>query len=147
MFSLRNLDESVLCDIEEFAREELAELLAAEYMLMDSKLDELDNVVFFGIFAAKPSQFRFLPGERFSMMEMCDYVKSIIGKKDIFADLKTEKTSRINTIQLPIGTFFGRKITKMNTPIPLTTSQLRESLIPKMKNLILVVKPKHCIDT
>lgn len=77
-------------------------------------------------------------------MEMCDYVKSIIGKTDTFADLKTERTSRTNTIQLPIGIFFGKRITKMSTvaPTPLTTTQLRENLIPKLKKMILMVNPK-----
>lgn len=40
------MDESALGDTEEFVREELVDLLAAEYELMNSKLDELDNDFF-----------------------------------------------------------------------------------------------------
>lgn len=130
-----------MSDIEYFVRDELLDILTTEYEMLDEKMSELDNVFFFGIFAAKPENFRFLPGEQLAIMEISSYAKDIIDEKNIFADLKRGRTSRMHTIHLPIGTFFGRGNTK-NVLAPVTTQQLRDNLIPKLKNLILWVNPQ-----
>lgn len=143
LFALKNINADVLNDVEKFAKEELVGLLADEYKLLDAQQDMCDNVHFFGIYAAKPEKFRLLPGERFAVIEMCNYAKAIIGT-DVtkFADLKTEKISRANTIQLSIGKFFGTKVIKKSTASASTNEQLHEALIPKLKKLITMVKPK-----
>lgn len=64
LLTLKNINEDVLSDLEKFMKEELAGLLADKYNLLHEDQDEKDNIHFFGIFAAKPENFRFLLGER-----------------------------------------------------------------------------------
>lgn len=145
LIPLKNLNADVLKDIEKFAKEELSDLLTDEYILLDAVREDVDNVHFFGLFAAKPEKFRLLPGERIAILELANYAKSLAVTDDAaFAEFHTEKTSRSNTVQLPIGTFFGTKVARKATTAstPLSNDQLRDKLIPKLKSLISMVNPK-----
>lgn len=142
LLTLKNINEDVLKDLQKFVKEELAGLLADEYNLLHEDQDVKDNIHFFGIFAAKPENFRFLPGERFAILELGKYASSIDDVREWNAGtLVAERIFRSKTVQLPIGTFFGKSIIKKAAATSMTSDELQGSLMPKLQKLILMVDP------
>lgn len=139
--TLKNLNEDVLKVIEKFVKEELSVLLAAEYDLLDEEQNEADNIYFYGIFAAKPHRFRFLSGEIIAITAISKLAKSCETDNFKSANPVSERIYRANTIQLAIGTFFGKKRVPKKTVEPTDPVSLQESLTSIIKKAVLVVSP------
>lgn len=149
-----NDDDKYIDELEIFVREDLLNLLKDECINQHATLDDADKKYFFGLYHAKPVEFRFLPGERFIIKEIAGYVKDIVdrgGHNKHLASFKAPdnyKMSRKDTCRLFGLTFFGQKSSHKHSKLQLilndaagptdkltgnTSQGLAVDLIPKLK--------------
>lgn len=78
-------------------------------------LQENDKTYFFGVYAANDSSFKFLNGDRKLIKAAAKKINDIRGSRNLenfqsyFAMPEEYVISNVNIIELPIGTFFGKK--------------------------------------
>lgn len=94
--------------MESFVREDLLDLLSDAGITNEHEL--LKN--FFGLYHAKTTKFRFLPGEKVLLKRIAEYIKNIGTDDDASNQFKAPekyKFSRKGTFRLFGATFYGKK--------------------------------------
>lgn len=119
-----------------------------------------DKKFFFGAYDSSPEKFSFMPGEKVLMMNITNYVKSVVDANGLNSDFSTfniqnnTKLSRKDTCQFFGCTFFGKKtlpriqhtdfFTESETCKPVSQN-LKHQLMPKLKAQFEIKDPnlKH----
>lgn len=143
--ALRHIDDKYIDDLETFVRNDLLGILEAECKKRKAKFDDSQKTYFFGLYHAKTKDFRFLPGEKFILKEIGQYIQRLVNDEDEtkFAPFKMPtnyKMPRKDTCQLFGCTFFGKqniekKKQRLDDLKHATTepSLLKQSLLPKLR--------------
>lgn len=102
------INDEAIADMEKFVQNDLLEILCDEGMVNE----QIPLKNFFGLYHAKTTKFRFMPGEKIMIKQIAVYIKEIYSDSsslDTFKAPKTFKISRKDTFQLfGDNTLFGK---------------------------------------
>lgn len=141
--ALQDITDEAINEVESFARNNLHGILQKNSVENGPAFDEEDKVHFFGTFAADPSIFRFLIGERLTIHRLAKTLREIIQSNSLaFKMKKTHKLSYQNTIKTSFGQFFGRK--KTTEYLDNSPNKLKADLFQKVKTAMESLELKPC---
>lgn len=129
--------------VEKFVREQLLQLFEKNCIQFNKNFEEDDKAHIFGVYESMPENFRFLKGDRNSILTAVEAVKkrftSEESKQKIIAqymcpnDYAISKPSKVD--KLSVGLFFGKK-NRVRLPASLTSNdKIVDELFYKAENL------------
>lgn len=136
---MKDITESELDAIENFAKKELDQLLLGKCTRSDtSTLSDLDKEHFFGLYASSATEFKLLRGERKLILKIANHLTELFEKgreefKKNFDVLKRFKLCKNDTVMTPVGLFYGKRFRKYINYAGYTHDELKSVLFAKLK--------------
>lgn len=108
VLTFQGINDEIIENVESFMRTDLMDILEKKCTRKKLDVDTDDLVHFFGVYDDDPARFKFLEGEKASIIRAAAYIKEKIEQDaNCFDNILPSRFSNKDTITLPFGLFFG----------------------------------------
>lgn len=110
ILSFKNINDEEITAVESFVRDELGDVIDRKCAVANYEFDNDNWKYFYGVYDTSKDKFRFMRGDICLMKELVSYIQNEVANNPNNTKINVQRKMLFNDIiQLPIGTYFGRK--------------------------------------